>query len=253
MKTVVRILVVCLLLTVALPLALVNAQGDGGEYTMAPTISAVYYIPATAGSFEEVDDAYLLTLAGVAEEIEWIMASPMLSIYTFSNVNFNAQWVANDELVADAVLQVADLNVQLALSSPAYDVDTGTQTYVAEVTDIIGPADAKEIELPMEFEAVTLTIAWTDEFQGGLIDGIAAMYEGMRATPEQCAAAQASYDQFQNVWLPERVAAHDALIWPCLLDGDAAACQLMNDISMEMAFEQMAMAQVLSMINNECN
>lgn len=251
MKTIVRTLVVISLLVIALPLSLANAQDGGETYTTTPVISAVYYIPATAGTFEEVDDVYLLTLEGVELGIDWIMTSPMLSIRTFNNDNLTAQWAANDELAANAVLQVDDLNVMLTLSSPTYDVDTGVQTYVAVVGDIVAPADVKEPELPMAFEAVNLSIEWTNAFQEGLLIGIDEMYEGVRATPAECAHARNEYRQYQDHWLPPRIAAHDALIWPCL-GGDGAACQLMSQISMEMAFKSMEMAPVLAMINTEC-
>lgn len=251
MKTIVRTLVVISLLVVALPLSLATAQDGGEVYTVAPSITAVYFVPAASGTFVEQDDAYLLTLEGVGPEIDWIMTAPTLSIRTFNNDNFVTHWAANEELVANAVLQVDGLNVMLSLSSPAYDVDTGVQTYVAVVDDIVAPADIKEPELPMAFEAVNLSIGWTDAFQEGLIIGIEAMYEGLRATPRQCARAYSQYLYYQYVWLPPRLSAHDNLIWPCL-DGDAAACQLMSEISMEMAFKQMEMAPVIEMINNEC-
>ncbi len=254
MKTVVRILVVSVLLAVVFPLSLVHAQDGGDEApNMVPTFSAVYFIPASAGAFEDQgDDIYLLTLEGVENEISWIMTTPVLSIRTFDNYNLVGQWAAAEGLVTNAVLQVEDLNVLLSLSSPTYDMETGTQTYVASVDEIISLGDVKDPELPMTFDAVNLSIEWSPAFQDGLILGIEAMYEDFRATPAQCRDALAEYVYYQTVWLPPRTAAQNAAINACFQGGDQAACMLMGQISLEIALKQQELAPTIQMLNTEC-
>ncbi len=253
MKTTVRTIILALLIAAMLPVLPVVAQdgGNGDELVVAPDLSAVYYLSATSGSFaDQGDGTYLLTLEGIGDDLVWIASQPTLSIGTLSNVNLNTQWGAAAGLSTEAALQVGDLNVELTVTSPAYA--DGVQTYVATVGEITSLAGEKEPELPMTFEAAQMALAWNVAFQNGLIDGIAAMYEGMRATPEECATAQQQWDAYV-VWNADAtqryIAAHDA----CNYQKDAAACAEATQIRLDQRAAANAIRPVAVLLNTECS
>ncbi len=68
----------------------------------------------------------------------------------------------------------------------------------------------------------------------------------------ECAHARNTYREFVTHWLPPRVIAYRALIVPCVIDGDAAACALQAELGHAIVAKQREMAPVLEMINTEC-
>jgi hypothetical protein len=254
MKTVVRLMLVALLLVVALPLTSVSAQ-DNPEDTLvaAPELSAVYYLSAASGSFaDQGDGTYLLTLEGVGPEIVWLASYPGLRVYRLSTENLAINWGAGPEgLSADAVLETAGLNIQMLLSSPTYDATAGTQSYVASVVNIITVEDTKEPpELPATFDNAALSIAWTVEFENGLVAGIQVRYEGLRATPEECAAALQSWNDYV-VWDQQKAAEQAAAQLACS-QGDAAACTTANNIAQERKIAGIRIYNVKILLATQC-
>lgn len=246
-----------LLLAVMLPLVPASAQDEGDELIAAPEASAVYFLSAASGSFaDQGDGTYLLTLEGVDENIVWIMAQPVLAMSTLNNVNLNNHWANAEALTTDAVLEVDGMNVMLTLSSPTFEA--GVQTFVATVGEIVAPEGVKEPELPLTFEAVHLSIAWTIDFQDGLVGGIQAMYEGLRATPEECAAAQAEWDAY-STWRTAKTAEYVAASNTCRgRDGTtdpalkAAACDQKAVLAAELNAAAANIAPTATLLANEC-
>jgi hypothetical protein len=261
MKNVLRLMVVVLLVALVLPLVPVSAQ-DGGEggAALAPEMVAVYLQPATAGSLtDNGDGTYALALQGVAPEITWIMSSPALAIQQQSSVNLAKQWAAATDLVADAVLQVGDLNIVLTVTAPAYDEAAQSQTYVATVVEIVAPEGVKEPDLPTSFDVANLSIAWTVDFQAGLVTGIEAMYEGMRVpgSPE-CLKAQSDWSAYQ-AWdiqksNEQEIAMQTCYGWDGTTDAakKTAACTLMNSILAERRAKAKQMASTSTYLNTQC-
>jgi hypothetical protein len=261
MKTVVRLMLVVVLLALAVPLFPAGAQ-DGGEEDelLAPEMSAIYFQTADGGSFvDNGDGTYTLTLEGVGAEITWIMTEPTLAVQTINNTNFNAHWNAAEGLVTDAVLGIEGFNIHLTLSMPTYDEATGVQTFVATVNQIVPAVESKdEPELPMTFDSAKLSIAWTVDFQSGLVLGVNAMYEGMRATPEECAAAQKQWNDYLT-WDAAKKAEYIAARNTCRgRDGttDAAlkqtACQLSETINAERLAASASITPVTTLLGTEC-
>jgi hypothetical protein len=252
MKLIVRILVVVLALSFLFPMTLVNAQDGSSALPVIPTTSAVYYMTATSGSFaDQGDGTYLLTLEGVGANVAWIMTSPSLMIQQHSVANLNMQWAAAEGLATDAVVNAAGLNVAMTLTSPTYDESTGMQTFAATVTGITAPAGVKEPDVPATFDAASLSIAWSDSFQGGLLGGISAMYEGLRATPEECATAQQEWNDYQT-WLQQQLTLLNQVTNDCLFKKDQAACTQMNAITAAIKSRQAEATQYLTLLNTEC-
>jgi hypothetical protein len=229
MKTVIRLIVVAWLIVLVLPLVPVGAQGEG--LLPAPGITAVFYQSATSGSFvDNGNGSYTLTLEGVGVEVIWLISSPSLQVYRVDAATLVADWAAAPEsLSTSAVLETADLNIQMTLSSPVYDAVAGTQTYQATVSQVMAIVESKdEPALPETFDSANLSIAWGLEFQDGLVAGIEKRYEGMRATPEQCTAAKQAYTDYM-AWLAPlnaEYAANSAQI--AAGTGDTAALQARN-------------------------
>jgi hypothetical protein len=251
MKVSLRTIILALLIVVLLPILPVGAQDGGDEQAiLAPTISAVYYLSATSGSFaDQGDGTYLLTLDGVGEDIGWIVTQPSLALGTVSNVNLNAQWAAADGLVADAVLQVGGLNVMVTLSSPTYD--SATQTYIVAVGDIVSFEGVKEPDLPTTFDAANLSIAWSLEFEDGLITGIQAMYTGMRATPEQCQASQNTYNSLRTQYY--QINSDLSTAFKACQGGDAAACDKAKTLQAQLYSVQQSLTTTSTFLRSQCS
>lgn len=252
MKNVIRLFAVVLLVVLVLPLVPVSAQDGGeGEGLVASEATAVYFQTATAGSLaDNGDGTYTLTLQGVGAQVAWIMSAPSMAIQQQSNVNLAKQWAAAEGLSTGAVLQVGDLNIQLTLTAPAYDEATSTETYVATVGEIAAPEGVKEPELPTSFDAASLSVAWSIEFQNGLVDGVTAMYEGMRATPEECAAAKQQWADFQT-WWNAKSTEYNAAVKLCLA-GDSAQCTTAKSIAAERSAKYASMQWLPTYINANC-
>lgn len=253
MKAVVRTLVIVLLLAALSPLALVGAQDGGEDQNAAPVAAGAYYLEFDTGTFEALeDDAYLLTLDGVENEIVWIMTVPELSINALNNVNFNNNWAAADELSTDAVLLVGDLTIDMVVSSPAYDEESGVQTY--EVTEVSVTSDAgeEEPELPLEFESASLSLAWSDAFQEGLLRGVENLFADYRATPAQCLEAQNAMDNYYTNILPPIHAQIIEAFSLCYGQNDAAACTLYVQLTIQLQEEWAQVEPYAVMLQNEC-
>jgi hypothetical protein len=253
MKTLVRFIMFVALLSLVLPLAAVGAQEGSGEDQLVavPEISAVYYLSAASGSFaDQGDGTYLLTLEGVGPEVIWIMTAPSLAIQQQNNVNLNAQWTAAEGLTTDAVIEAAGLNISMTLAAPVYDEATGVQTFVATVTDITAPEGVKEPAVPATFDAANLSLVWSMEFQNGLVGGIQAMYAGMRATPEECAAAQQQWNDY-NTWATAKYQEFNTASYACW-QGDKAACSTANAIVAEINARYATVSGLPAYLNAEC-
>ncbi|MBN2305618.1 MAG: hypothetical protein JXQ72_14135 [Anaerolineae bacterium] len=250
MKTLARFTVIVLLIALVLPIASVGAQGGGDDEALAPDVAAVFYQAATAGSFEAMDDgSYTLTLEGVGENIIWLVSYPGMQVYTMPAMLFNDDWGANPELMANAVLEVDDLNIELILSAPTYA--DGVQTYVAIVENIIEPVETKDgPELPMMFADANLAIEWSLDFHNGLVAGIDARYEGARATPEECTAAKTAVNEWL-VWDQQKAVEQNNARAVCS-SGDAAACDLQTSIAIERYLTRQGMIPVIKVAYNEC-
>lgn len=255
MKALVRLTVMLVVVALVLPLATVGAQGGEGDELLAPEISAVYFQTATSGAFaDNGDGTYTLTLEGVGPEIVWIMNTPVLSVQRLDNTNFNTQWGSAEGLEGEAVLEINGLNVLLTLSAPTYD-GAAVQTYQAVVTDIVAAEETKDApELPMSFENAYLSIVWSVDFQNGLVAGIEAMYEGMRATPEQCAAAQTAWNNFL-AWDAVKKAEYQAASVVCYgsdLATQQSGCDQMKAIQQERNAAIKAVTPSVLLLATEC-
>jgi hypothetical protein len=251
MKSVNRLLVVVLLIALALPLIPAAAQDGGEGEELTATVVAVYFQTASAGSFaDNGDGTYILTLQGIDPQVVWLVSNPALAIQQQNNANLARQWAAAEGLIANAVLQVGDLNIQLTLTSPAYDETAMTETYAATVVEIVAPEGVKEPELPTSFEAANLSISWSVDFQSGLVLGIDAMYQGMRATPEECTAAKQQFNDWK-AWDAQQYTLQQQAAAACAA-GDAAACQTKKEIMISRGAANRAILPVLQMINTQC-
>jgi hypothetical protein len=257
MKTVTRLLVFVILFLFVFPLSIAGAQDDsGGELPVVPEMSAIYYLTAASGSFaDQGDGTYLLTLEGVGADITWIMTSPSLAIQQQSSANLSMQWSSADALTTDAVIEAAGLNIAMTLGAPTYDEAAGVQTYVATVTNINAPAGVKEPDVPATFDTASLSMAWSLDFQNGLVSGITAMYAGLRATPEECAAAQQEWNDFMAYYIAKQNELYP-IVNACVGVGqppDPNACIQRQAILDEINAEYAKVSYIPGMLANECN
>lgn len=251
MKTIVRITILVLLLALALPIIPASAQ-DGEEEVSLVGISSVYLQDATSGSFEDNGDGtYTLTLNEASEQFTWVITSPGLGIQHFSTETIVLNWSEVEDLSTEAVLSVENLNILLQLSAPTFA--DGTQTYIAMVTEIRALDGAKDPEVPMAFDAAELSISVSQEFESGLFQGVVMRYEGIRGA-EECDAARADYDEFNNVWVPAKSQERYDAIVTCYTDPDPnvaqAACQRSYDINTEISMRKY---EVITALNTACN
>jgi hypothetical protein len=245
MKALARITVLIVLAALVLPLATVGAQDDDGVRLLSsPQISAVYLQTATTGSFaDNGDGTYTLTLEGVGAEILWIFNSPGLQIVSLQAQGLMADWAAAEDLATDATLEIESLNIMLELSSPSYDAEAGVQTYSAVIGELVSLEDSKdEPDLPEAFDAGNLVIAWSQEFEAGLLTGFEARSEGTREElSQECKDAQAAWEAY---------VAWDAQKWEeqqAATDPDEKSA-----ILYERYMAQMAIMPVVNYLNANC-
>ncbi|MBN1563806.1 MAG: hypothetical protein JXA10_08200 [Anaerolineae bacterium] len=243
----VRIIFLVLVLALALPMASVSAQEDEGE--LEPVISAVYYIPATGGSFVTAaeGDGYVLTLTDVAPEVAWIMNEPSLILQQHDTANLAAQWGLAADLMSKAVLEIDGWNILVMLGSPTYA--DGTLTFMAYDPEIVAPG-IKEPELPESFGRAAVTILWTLDFQQTMITAVFES-EGIRATSEECAAWKAQWDIYWAWFLPKQSELSSALL-QCKFTKDPNACQKVTEINAEIATEYAKVSHLPDLLNQEC-
>jgi hypothetical protein len=177
------------LVVLALPLAFVNAQEDE-EVVEAVLWSGSYVLTAESGSFVEADedDTFTLTLSDVSDNANWIVNLPDLASGFLSTLDLIAYWTFQPELTATALVTTENESILVTLSlinDEAYDVDAETLTFLATVSSITPfdpEVDASKVELPEEFEVVTLFINMDVEFAEGIAAGAVARSEGTRNT-----------------------------------------------------------------------
>lgn len=174
MKKIMRVLILVLLLTMVLPLG--AASAEEGVY-------AGYFVQdAESGTVvDNGDGTYTLTLAGVAEDVNWLFTSPE-SGFGYINVGQLAlDWAANpDGLEAEAILEVGDMVAELVVGAPVYSLEEATISYVVTPVVLEGEKDAPEIA--EEFEAATLYIVADNAF----ITGLQAGSDAGGARPLRC-------------------------------------------------------------------
>jgi hypothetical protein len=251
MKTIVRFTIIALLLAVIVPILPASAQ-EGDQLTGASTpITAVYFQSATAGSFaDQGDGTYLLSLEGVAPEIVWLVTTPALGVETMDLSNLNAQWAAAESLQTEAVLEVGDLNVHLMLSAPTYDAASGVQTYTSTVVSISAPEGVKEPDLPASFDGANLSIVWSLDFQSSLMGGIEALFAGVRATPEECAAAQTAFNDFIAWYLAQQPQVQS--LGQACNAGDQASCAAAKQLADQVNAAYIAIYPTITLLNTQC-
>jgi hypothetical protein len=243
----VRVIFLVLILALTVPLSSAVAQDDGNT-DVEPVIAAVYYIPASGGSFAAEGDGYLLTLSDVASQVAWIMSKPSLILQQHDTANLAAQWGVAQDLMTDAVLEVNGWNIQMTLGSPTYE--NGTLTFMAYNPEIVAPG-VKEPELPTTFGSASLSVLWTLEFQQSMISAVFES-EGIRtATTEECDAAKAEWDTYWT-WLNTKLKELNKYAVPCKIMHDANACAQLTAISDEIAAEYAKVSYLPDYLNQEC-
>jgi len=146
-------------------------------------------LTAESGSFVEADDdAFMLTLSDVSANANWIVNIPSLASGFISTQDLIAYWTFEPELTATALVTTENESILVTLSlqnDEAYDVEAETLTFLATVSSITPfdpEVDASKVELPEEFEVVTLFINMDVEFAEGIAAGSVARSEGTRNT-----------------------------------------------------------------------
>ncbi len=258
MKNVARVLILVLLVALLAPMTVSNAQDGEGDPLVAVEISAVYFQSAASGSLvDNGNDTYTLTLNEVGPSILWLASMPAPKIQELNLEPFAASWAASPDLSAEAALSAAGVDVELTLSAPSYDAEANSITYVATVVSYAA-VDGSKADLPESFDAANLSIAWSFDFQGGLVAGTMVRYEGVRATPEQCAAAQQSWNDY-SAWRAAKTAEYKAASDTCRgRDGTtdpalkAAACDLKSQLADELNVAAAGIEPTLTLLVNEC-
>jgi hypothetical protein len=257
MKSITRISLLFLVLALMVPFGTIGAQ-DGGNDASFVQISAVYFHSAASGTLTANDDgSYTLTLSGVGSDILFLVSVPVLEVRTLDMEPFMANWAASEGLAADAVLEVAGLNVNLTLSAPVHNADDESVQYTATVNSVVALTEEKdEPTAPEAFDAANLSIGWTMDFQNGLFAGLQLRYEDIRATPEECAAAQTKYDAYL-AWEAQAKIAYQTAYTQCrdtTLDATTrnAACATEKTLAVQRLMAAQAILPTITLLNNEC-
>jgi len=162
--------IIVLILVGLFTVSIVGAQ----EETEAGNADLVGYIVQTAlsGEFVDNDDAtYSLILASVAEYNSWIVSAPEFVTANHSLAEFASDWSFDDELTAQAVLQLDGMAISLTLYAPVYYLLDGSLSFTASIDEIVTdtPVPAKGgLVAPTTFDFATLIIhldgAFADQY-----------------------------------------------------------------------------------------
>jgi hypothetical protein len=232
MKNTIRLALVVMMFSLLVP-AIGHAQEASTDQQLGSAVSSgVYLQTAQSGMFaDNGDGTYMLTLEGVPETMTWAMILPVMSLKTVNTGTILLYWEANGDVSTPAALQVGDVNVRMTLDAPTYDA-AGTATFQVQVEAIQDPQNSKDPTLPMSFDASTLSIAWSPDFQAGLFGETASEPEtGVRAPSQECQAAkQAERDLEAQV--KQLTRAVNSANQACLA-GDQAACDSYNTLYAE--------------------
>jgi hypothetical protein len=185
----ITLMIAILLLTVAL----VGAQEDVETTVEADAVSGTFIQFADSATLIEDEMGDLtLTLAGVDDATAWQFIAPDLTAGRFDTSLLAIYWSAADDLSTEAVLTSGNVVVEVTLSMPDYNLETGVMRFDAEVSDFyLTPTDLeiKGFTLPEEFDATTLMINFEQDFIDSLNAGRDAA--GFRATVgNNCSAPQ---------------------------------------------------------------
>ena len=162
--------IIVLILVGLFTVSIVGAQ----EETEAGNADLVGYIVQTAlsGEFMDNGDAtYTLILASVAEYNSWIVSAPEFATANHSLAEFASDWSFDDELTAQAVLQLDGMAISLTLYAPVYYLLDGSLSFTASIDEIVTdtPVPAKGgLVAPTTFDFATLIIhldgAFADQY-----------------------------------------------------------------------------------------
>lgn len=185
MKSITRIVVIMLLALLAISVSLVAAQTE----TVSDEIAGIATQVSLNGNLvDNGDDTYTLTLEEVGSFASWALSSPSFRSVLYPTEQFALDWSSAPELSVEAVLQFqssADVTLledafeatlNMVISSPAFDPETNTLTYIAtiDMNSIEGIAAVKgEITLPetLSFENAGLFVIMNDGFLESLVQG----------------------------------------------------------------------------------
>ena len=175
-----------LVITALVMISLMVGLLPGAAQEDAP-VDGYYIVSGTGGTFEDNGDGtYTLTLNEVPLNGSWVINQPVPFIGGYDAVVLAAEWDAHPEdLQAQAFLQVGYTVAELIVSAPVYDDLFGDFSFTATVTAVYNVKPLEEGEEPPkgdpeiseEFEAATLAIRITPDFEAGIAEGARILEE----------------------------------------------------------------------------
>ena len=160
-----RSLTLVLVGLLVLSFTIISAQ-DEDTSGFPEDLSGFIVQPALSGEFAANDDGtFTLSLVSATEFNAWIVSAPDLFTANHSLAEFAGDWSFDEEISADALLQLDELTVSLTLAAPVYYLVDGTFSYTVTINEIVGGTDSKGgPSLPETFDGATLIIQLNADF-----------------------------------------------------------------------------------------
>lgn len=195
MKKIISLLLVSIL---ALSVAIVGAQDEQSE--MESTTYEGFRVlvqEGLDGSFTEVaENTYTLELT-VGELGDALTVLPLIrNIDTINLVAWLSDWANIEGLSAPATLTHENGFVDMTLSAPSYDAETGTVSFTATVGMVLDAAGFEDkAEVPTEFSGATLVTEFSVPFETEIVTFVS---DETRAY--DCDAAISTYNQLVTTY-----------------------------------------------------
>ncbi len=183
---------VILLVLFIVPMSLVSAQESAEDDAFEANGAFIQVIDsAEFVASEEIEDAYTLTIADSAANIQWILTGNTVAAGQYSARDFSDDWafaiamMEEEDFSVEAILTTDDAVITLMLSNPQFAEDSFSYTVTIVAIDIFAEENDDKAELPEAIEDAALFIPLYPEVAEALTNGRNERVDSTRDTDVQ--------------------------------------------------------------------
>jgi len=154
--------------------------------TLIASGTGVFVQSAESGSFVDGSESgYTLTLVGINDQTPWQLINPEFDGGTMDTTIVAQAWAAVEGLNAAALLETDNVTVEMLITAPIYDAETGTLNFEAQAMEWYYTQvqdDPKEsASIPDVFDAATLFVVLDDSLIAALDSATVTDDSGMKS------------------------------------------------------------------------